>query len=57
MNEQKEEMKEWGGGSFHATLFRLDATNAGLKRIRAQRCRVPAQEAQRLFSGSALPRS
>jgi Plasmid pRiA4b ORF-3-like protein len=34
-HEQHEEMKEWVGGAWDATLFSLEHTNAGLKRIKA----------------------
>ena len=34
-HEQHEEMKEWIGGAWDATRFSLEATNAGLKRIKA----------------------
>ncbi len=34
-HEQHEEMKEWIGGAWDATRFRLEDANAGLKRIKA----------------------
>jgi hypothetical protein len=34
-HEQHEEMKEWVGGTWDATRFRLEDTKAGLKRVKA----------------------
>ena len=33
--EQREEMKDWVGGAWDATRFSLEATNVGLKPIKA----------------------